>query len=200
MRSLIPLLALLALGGCMRVSDLADGATYQLRDAGVLDHSQTSRASSRRLQADSFIYIAQGYFAPPGDAYPRPNVVAEEAFKGFVEYFPMVRRARAPAGLEEAMVQARELGAHYLLYGRFAYADDRIGTADEWVDQEALDRLGTDRSVIQLMLIETNTRYLVDTARIRSRGGFLTFYDARAEDLLGPPLQDYARSLLGLSR
>ncbi len=49
------------------------------------------------------------------------------------------------------------------------------------------------------MLIETNTRYLVDTARIRSRGGFLTFYEAEPDALLGPPLQDYARRLLGLS-
>ncbi|WP_296219071.1 DUF4823 domain-containing protein [Pseudomonas sp. UBA2684] len=200
MRSLIVVLVLLALSGCMKVSDLADGAGYHLRDAGVLDHGRTERMASRRVQQDSFIYIAQGHFVPPGDAYPRPNVVAEEAFKGFVEYFPMVRRARAPAGLEEAMSEARAAGAHYLLYSRFAYADDRIGTVEEWEDQEALDRLGTDRSVLQLMLIETNTHYLVDTARIRSRGGFLTFYDAKPEDLLGPPLQDYARSLLGLSQ
>jgi hypothetical protein len=52
--------------------------------------------------------------------------------------------------------------------------------------------------VIQLMLIETNTRYLVDTTRIRSRGGFLTLYDAKPEDLIGPALQDYARRLIGL--
>ncbi|SFO90020.1 DUF4823 domain-containing protein [Pseudomonas borbori] len=200
MRSLMLILALLALGGCMKVSDLADGAAYQLRDAGFLDHGQTERLASRRLQQDSFIYIAQGHFVPSGAAYPRPNVVAEEAFKGFVEYFPLVRRARSPAGLEEAMAQARGAGAHYLLYSRFAYADDRIGTGDEWADQQALDRLGTDRSVIQLMLIETSTTYLVDSARIRSRGGFLTFYDAKPEDLLGPPLRDYARSLIGLSR
>jgi hypothetical protein len=200
MRSSMLILALLVLGGCMKVSDLADGATYQLRDAGFLDHGRAERMASRRLQQDSFIYIVQGHFVPPGAAYPRPNVVAEEAFKGFVEYFPLVRRARSPAGLEEAMGQARAAGAHYLLYSRFAYADDRIGTGDEWADQQVLDRLGTDRSVIQLMLIETNTRYLVDTARIRSRGGFLTFYDAKPEDLLGPPLRDYARSLIGLSR
>ncbi|MDP3978710.1 MAG: DUF4823 domain-containing protein [Pseudomonas sp.] len=200
MRSPILILALLVLGGCMKVSDLADGTTYQLRDAGFLDHGRTERLASRRLQQDSFIYIVQGHFVPPGDAYPRPNVVAEEAFKGFVEYFPLVRRARSPAGLEEAMGQARAAGAHYLLYSRFAYADDRIGTGEEWADQQGLDRLGTDRGVIQLMLIETNTRYLVDTARIRSRGGFLTFYDAKPEDLLGPPLRDYARSLIGLSR
>ncbi|NQD93161.1 DUF4823 domain-containing protein [Pseudomonas sp. CrR25] len=198
MRSLIVVLTLLALGGCMKVSDLADGAEYHLRDAGVLDHGRTERMASRRLQQDSFIYIVQGHFVPPGHGYPRPNVVAEEAFNGFVEYFPLVRRARAPAGLEEAMGQARAAGAHYLLYGRFAYVDDRIGRMEEWEDQEALDRLGTDRGVIQLMLIETNTRYLVDTARIRSRGGFLTFYDAKPEDLIGPPLRDYARSLLGV--
>ncbi|MGH8433742.1 MAG: DUF4823 domain-containing protein [Pseudomonas sp.] len=199
MRSLILLLALMALGGCMKVSDLSDGALYQLSDAGFLDHSETHRAGPWRLQADSFIYIAQGHFVPPGNAYPRPNVVAEEAFNGFVEYFPMVRRARNPAGLDESLTEARALGAHYLLYARFANADDRISTAEEWEDQEALDRLGVDHSVIQLMLIETNTRYLVDTARIRSRGGFLTFYDAKPDDLLGPPLQDYARRLLGLS-
>lgn len=200
MRSLLLVLTIMAMSGCMKVSDLADGAAYQLRDVGILDHSQTSRSNTWRLQADSFIYIAQGHFVPPGDAYPRPNVVAEEAFKGFVEYFPMVRRARAPLGLEEAMGEARAAGAHYLLYSRFAAADNRIGTVEEWEDQEAVDRLGTDRSVIQLMLIETNTRYLVDTARIRSRGGFLTFYDAKPEHLLGPPLQDYARKLLGLGR
>ncbi|MEX6503236.1 DUF4823 domain-containing protein [Pseudomonas zhanjiangensis] len=199
MRSLILLLPL-ALVGCMKVSDLADGAEYHLRDAGILDHGSTERMASRRLQQDSFIYIAQGHFVPPGHGYPRPNVVAEEAFKGFVEYFPMVRRARAPLGLEEAMGQARAAGAHYLLYSRFAFVDDRIGRVEEWEDQQALDRLGIDRSVIQLMLIETNTRFLVDTARIRSRGGFLTFYDAKPEDLIGPPLHDYARSLLGVGR
>ncbi len=199
MRTLILSLLLLGLSGCMSVSDLADGAHSQLSDAGFLDHSRTQRASSWRLQPDSFIYIGQGHFVPPGDAYPRPNVVAEEAFKGFVEYFPLVRRASGPLGLEEAMAQARAAGAHYLLYARFAAADDRIGNGDEWADQEAVDRLGTDRAVIQLMLIETSTRYLVDTARIRSRGGFLTFYDAKPEDLLGPPLEDYARRLLGLN-
>jgi hypothetical protein len=198
MRSLLLIMSVLLLGGCMKASDLADEAIYQLRDVGVLDHSQTRRASPWRLQADSFIYIAQGHFVPPGGAYPRPNVVAEEAYKGFIEYFPMVRRAKVPLGLEESLTQAREVGAHYLLYSRFAYADDRIGTVEEWEDQEALDRLGTDRGVIQLMLIETNTRYLVDTARIRSRGGFLTLYDAKPEDLIGPALQDYARRLLGL--
>lgn len=198
MRSLLLLVSVLLLGGCMKPSDLAGEAIYQLRDVGVLDHSQARRASPWRLQADSFIYIAQGHFVPPGGAYPRPNVVAEEAYKGFVEYFPMVRRAKSPLGLEEALTEARAAGAHYLLYSRFAYADDRIGTVEEWEDQEALDRLGIDSGVIQLMLLETNTRYLVDTARIRSRGGLLTLYDNKPEDLIGPALQDYARRLLGL--
>lgn len=200
MRNLLLLLALVSLTGCMKVSDMASSTEYYLGDAGVLDHGRTERMASRRLQQDSFIYIAQGSFVPPGHGYPRPNVVAEEAFKGFVQYFPLVRRAKQPLGLEEAMGQAREAGAHYLLYTRFAYSDDRIGTVEEWEDQEALDRLGTDRAVIQLMLIETNTRFLVDTARIRSRGGFLTFYDVQPQDIIGPALEDYARSLLGVAR
>ncbi|WP_095143728.1 DUF4823 domain-containing protein [Pseudomonas sp. Irchel s3b6] len=199
MRSLVLLLAVLALGGCMNVSDMGEEARYHMSDAGLLDHSDSRRVNNLRIQPDSFIYIAQGPFAPPGSAEPRQNVVAEEAFKGFIEYFPMVRRAAGPEGLDAAMGEARGLGAHYLLYTRFASADDRIGNSDEWLDQEAVDRLGVDSGVIQIMLIETSTRYLIDTARIKSRGGLLTFHDNRPEDLLGPPLAQYARSLLGLS-
>ncbi|MDE1166363.1 MAG: DUF4823 domain-containing protein [Pseudomonas sp.] len=198
MRSLVLLLALVSLGGCMSVSDMGDVAHYQLSDAGVLDHSETRRSNNFRLQPDSFIYIGQGAFAPAG-TYPRPNVVAEEAFNGFVQYFPMVRRARTPLGLEEALGEARSAGASYLLYTRFARADDRIGNSDEFVDQES-GRLGIDSGVIQVMLIETNTRYLIDTATIRSRGGLLTFHNNKPEDLIGPPLEDYARRLLGVSR
>lgn len=183
----------------MNVSDLGEGARYHMSDAGLLDHSDTRRTSSVRIQPDSFVFIAQGAFVPPGSAYPRPNVVAEEAFNSFVEYFPMVRRARAPEGLDEAMTEARAAGAHYLLYTRFAKAEDRIGNYDEWADQEAVDRLGVDTGVIQIMLIETSTQYLIDTARIRSRGGLLTFHDNKPQDLLGQPLRQYARSLLGLS-
>jgi hypothetical protein len=200
MRSLVLLLALVALSGCMKVSDMGEGVREQFSDAGLLDHSDTRRISNWRIQPDSFIYIAQGAFVPPGKAYPRPNVVAEEAFKGFVEYFPMIRRAPAPLGLDEAMIEARSAGAHYLLYTRFAKADDRISNGDQWADQEEVDRLGVDSGVIQLMLIETNTRYLIDSARIRSRGGLLTLYDKSPEDLLGPPLEDYARMLLSVPR
>jgi preprotein translocase subunit Sec61beta len=199
MRSLVLLLAVLALGGCMNVSDMGEGVRYHMSDAGLLDHSNSQRVNNFRIQPDSFIYIAQGAFAPPGSAYPRPNVVAETAFEGFIEYFPMVRRARAPEGLDVAMAEARAAGAHYLLYTRFAKADDRIGNSDEWLDQEAVDRLGLDSGVIQIMLIETSTQYLIDTARIKSRGGLLTFHDTKPEDLIGPPLAQYARGLLGLS-
>lgn len=199
MRSLVLLLAVLALGGCMNVSDMGEGVRYHMSDAGLLDHSNSQRSNNFRIQPDSFIYIAQGAFAPPGSAYPRPNVVAETAFEGFIEYFPMVRRAQAPEGLDAAMAEARAAGAHYLLYTRFAKADDRIGNSDEWIDQEAVDRLGLDSGVIQIMLIETSTQYLIDTARIKSRGGLLTFHDTKPEDLIGPPLAQYARGLLGLS-
>lgn len=62
MRLLYVVLGALTLAGCMKVSDMAEGTRYHLRDAGILDHSQTRRASPWRLQADSFIYIAQGHF------------------------------------------------------------------------------------------------------------------------------------------
>jgi len=200
MQRLCVIVALLMLSGCMSVSDMGVVARDQLSDAGVLDHSQTRRSSNFRLQPDSFIYIAQGAFVPPGGAYPRPNVVAEEAFRGFVEYFPMVRRAEQPEGLEQALSEARGIGAHYVLYTRLARADDRIGNLDEWSDQEAVDRLGIDTGVVQMMLIETSTRYLIDTATIRSRGGLLTLHNNKPEDLLGPPFEDYAQRLLGMSQ
>ncbi|MBC3387049.1 DUF4823 domain-containing protein [Pseudomonas sp. SWRI12] len=199
MRSLVLLLAVLVLGGCMNVSDMGEGVRYHMSDAGLLDHSDSRRVNNLRIQPDSFIYIAQGAFAPPGSAYPRPNVVAEEAFNGFIEYFPMVRRARVPEGLDQAMGEARAAGAHYLLYTRFAKADNRIGNSDEWLDEEAVDRLGVDTGVIQIMLIETSTQYLIDTARIKSRGGLLTFHDKQPQDLIAAPLREYARSLLGMS-
>lgn len=187
MRRLFVIAALAMLQGCMSISDMGVVARDQLSDAGVLDHSQTRRSTNFRLQPDSFIYIAQGAFVPPGGAYPRPNVVAEEAFRGFIEYFPLVRRAAQPEGLEQALSEARGVGAHYVLYTRFARADDRIGNLDEWSDQEALDRLGIDSGVVQMMLIETNTRYLIDTATIRSRGGLLTLMTTSRKICLAHP-------------
>ncbi|MFC3609053.1 DUF4823 domain-containing protein [Stutzerimonas tarimensis] len=187
------------LGGCMKVSDMAEVSRQHLRDVGLLDHSVAQRSSGWRLQADSAIFIAQGHFVPAGEAYPRPNVVADSAFTGFVEYFPRVRRAAQPLGLEEALEQGRHAGSHYILYSRFASADDRIGTYEEWNEQRAANRLGVDSGVVQLMLIEIGTGYLVDTARIRVRGGLLSIYDTRPEDLLLRPFQQYAQRLLGLS-
>lgn len=196
MRSLLLSLALCVLAGCT-VSDMASTSREHLADAGLLDHGRLERTSPWRLQADSFIYIAQGHFAPRGSAV-RPNVVAEESFTAFVEYFPLVRRAEGPLGLEQALAQARAAGAHYLLYGRFASADDRVGTYDEWADEQDAARLGTDKGVIQMMLFETSTRYLVDSVTVRSRGGLLTVYDKKPEDLFGPSMREYARRLLGI--
>ncbi|WP_028694953.1 DUF4823 domain-containing protein [Pseudomonas cremoricolorata] len=201
MRSLGLLLALMTLGGCMNVSDMGEGVRYHMSDAGLLDHSDTRRTLSVRLQPDSFILIGQGAFVPPGKGpVPRQNVVAEEAFKAFIEYFPLVRRAQAPLGLEEALSEARSLGAHYVLYTRYARTDDRIGNGDQWYDEQAVDRLGWDSGVVQMMLIETSTRYLIDTVRIRSRGGLLTLHDTTPADLLAAPMREYARSLVGMSR
>lgn len=199
MRRLWLIFVMVAFNGCMSVSDMGQAARDQLSDAGVLDHSQTRRLNNFRLQPDSFMYIAQGPFVPPGSNYPRPNVVAEEAFTAFIQYFPMVRRAAQPLGLEQALSEARSFGANYLLYTRFAAADDRVGNTDEFQDQDA-DRLGIDSGVVQMMVIETNTRYLFDSATVRSRGGLLTLYNHKPADLLGPPMRDYARGLLGVSR
>ncbi|KHO66359.1 MULTISPECIES: DUF4823 domain-containing protein [Pseudomonas] len=189
---------LLSLGGCMAVSDMVEATREQFADVGLLDHSQTQRGASRRLQADSFIYIAQDDYPASPDAV-RSNALADEAYRSFTEYFPQVRRAEAPLSLQQALVRAQSAGAHYLLFGRVAGEDDRIGTLIEWEDQQSLDRLGVDRGVVQLLLIETATRFPVDAARITTRGGLLTLYETRPQDLLGAPLRQYARSLRGLN-
>lgn len=176
-RIALAMLLLGSLSACMKPSDLADGADYYLRDAGVLDHSASQRSNNRRIQADSFIYIGQGPFVPPGYRYARPNVVAEQAFEGFVEYFPLVRRAKAPLGLTTRC--ARRVPPAPTTCCTAVSPGATTGSATgRREDEEELGRVGRDRSVIQVMLIETSTRFLVDSATIRSRGGFLTFYDA----------------------
>ena len=74
MRSLVLLLASLTLSGCMTVSDMAEGTRYQMSDAGLLDHSDTRRTASVRIQPDSFVFIAQGAFVPPGSEIGRAHV------------------------------------------------------------------------------------------------------------------------------
>lgn len=197
MRYALMLLAVLLLSGCMKPSDLQDQAGYYLGDAGVLNHYRIKRSSTWVIQSDSRLYIAQGHFLPVGNPYARPNVVAEEAFAAAVEVFPVVRRAQQPLGLEEALAEARSFGYDYLLYTRFAAADDAVGSIEEWEESGQWGDLGLDRGVLQLMLLEVGTRHLVDFARIETRGGFLQFYKASPEDLLRPPLQDYTGQLLG---
>lgn len=199
MRRSIMLGMLLALSGCMPISDMFEATRGQFADVGLLDHSQTERAASRRLQADSFIYIAQDNFLTQAEDRDQINSLAEEAYRSFGEYFPHVRRAETPVALSQAIRQARAAGAHYLLFGRVAIEDDRIGTAIEWEDQQDYDRLGIDRGVVKLLLIETATEFPVDSARIVTRGGLLTLYATQPQDLLGVPLRQYARNLRGLN-
>ncbi|MEH6564521.1 MAG: DUF4823 domain-containing protein [Halopseudomonas sp.] len=197
MRRLGMMLLLAMLAGCMKPSDMTQQAGYYLGDAGVLDHYEIKRSNTWRLQSDSKLYIAQGHFLPVGNPYARPNVVAEEAFAAAVEIFPMVRRAQQPLGLEEALLEARSYQYDYLLYTRFASAEDQVGSREQWEASERWEDIGADSGVLQLILMEVGTRHLVDFATIKTKGGFLQFYKASPEDLLRPPLQDYTRQLLG---
>lgn len=199
MRQLLLIILAMTLASCMKVSDLSVGATDQLRDVRLLNHSEIKRANNWRLQADSYIYISQGLFVPLGYSSAHSNIVAEEAFNAFVEYFPRVERSRQPLGFDDALLAARTAGADYLLYTRFAQGNDRIGKLGEVKEVKNGARFGIDRSAIHLMLIEVGSGYLVDTVNIRNRGGFLTSYNNKPEDLIRPPLRDYARRLLGLN-
>jgi len=197
MRRLAMVLLLAMLAGCMKPSDMTQQAGYYLGDAGLLDHYKINRSSTWTLQSDSKLYIAQGHFLPIGNPYSRPNVVAEEAFAAAVEVFPMVRRAQQPLGLEEGLLEARSYQYDYLLYTRFAAAEDGVGSQEQWETSEQWEEVGADSGVLQLILMEVGTRHLVDFTTINTKGGFLQFYKAKPEDLLRPPLQDYTRQLLG---
>lgn len=199
MRQLLLIVLTIVLASCMKVSDLSVGATDQLRDVRLLNHSEIKRANNWRLQADSSIYISQGLFVPLGYSSAQTNIVADEAFNAFVEYFPRVQQSGQPLGFDDALLAARSVGADYLLYTRFAQGNDRIGNFDEAKAIKEGARFGVDRSAIHLMLIEVGNGYLVDTVNIRNRGGFLSSYNNKPEDLIRPPLRDYARRLLGLN-
>ena len=199
MRQLFLIALTVVLTSCMNVSDLTAGAEYHLRDVGLLNHSEIKRTNNWRLQADSSVYISQDYFIPLGYPSAEKTMVSDEAFSAFIEYFPHVRRAQVPMGYAESLQAARQAGSHYLLYMRFAQGNDRIGNWDEFKAREdSQARIGVDRGAIHLMLVEAGSGYLVDMANIRNRGGFLTFHNNKPEDLIRPPLRDYARRLLGL--
>lgn len=193
----ILLTALLALTGCVKPSDMQKTARYHLGDAGLMDNYTITRQANWSLQSDSSLYIAQGHFVPVGHPYARPNVVAEETFAAAVQVFPLMRRAEMPMGLEEALVQARAYRMDYLLYTRFASAEDQVGDREHWEDSRRLGDVGIDRATLHLMLMETATGRLIDHAVIATRGGFLQFYQAEPADLLRPALEDYTRQLLG---
>lgn len=91
-RIALAMLLLGSLSACMKPSDLADGADYYLRDAGVLDHSASQRSNNRRIQADSFIYIGQG----PVRAAGLPVRAAERGGRAGLRRFRRVFPAGAP--------------------------------------------------------------------------------------------------------
>lgn len=181
----ILLSVLMFLAGCMKTSDLAYESRYHLADAGLLNQHRVERAHNLRIERDALIYIVQSHFAPVNREQDKvePNILAQETYRAFVEYFPRMRRSPVPLGLDEAFAAAGREGADYLLYTRLARAEDRKVM---------------DRAVIQFMLYDRQHAYLVDNAHIPVRAGLLTSRSNQPEDYLLKPMQDYARRLQGL--
>lgn len=171
------------LTGCMKASDMLNEVNYQLADTGIINNQKIERSASRRIQADSLIYIVQSHFPPMEHQTVSDNVLAQETFNAFVSYFPLVRQSLQPLGLEQALLKAREERADYLLYMRFVAGDQRVLMS---------------RATIQFMLYELASGRMVDNGSIQIRGGLLTSIDSAPEDFLRQPMQSYARALLGL--
>lgn len=169
---------------CMKFSDLVDGVDYYLCDVGVFDYSVSQCSNNWWIQVDFFIYIGQGLFVLLGYWYVWLNVVVEQVFEGFVEYFLLVCCVKVLFGLDDVMCEVCVVGVYYLLYCCFVWGDNRIGNWEEWEDEEEFGWVGCDCSVIQVMLIEISICFLVDSVIICSCGGFLMFYDVILEDLL----------------
>lgn len=183
MRLGLILVIFLMLAGCMKVSEMANEASYHLSDVGLINHQRIERAASRRIQRDSLIYIVQSHFPPVEHRVVPDNVLAQETFNAFVQYFPHMRRSSSPLGLEQALMSARHEQADFLLYTRFAQANER-------------PVLG--QGVIQFMLYELGSGKLIDNGSIHICGGLLTSVNKKPEDLLRKPMQAYAQRLLGL--
>lgn len=178
------LFSILLLAGCMMSGDLGYASRPDGPVSGLFNHHRIERQHNVRLENDAVLYLVQSHFITVDSEYEiEPNTLAREAYKSFVEYFPRMRRAPQPLGLDEAFAAARHEQADYLLYLRLAMAEDlRV----------------MDRAVIQLMLYDSLREKLVDTAHIPVRAGLLTSRNTLPEDFLRRPMLDYARRLQGL--
>lgn len=195
-RQLVVLALLGLLQGCVSPIDMQQTSRYYLGEAGALNHYTIHRPANWTIQSDARLYIAQGHFLPVGHAYARPNVVAEEAFNAAVNVFPRVRRAARPAGLDEALEEARSHYADFLLYTRFARAQDGLASRVTREQQGSLPVLGNDQAVLQLTLFDVGSGRQLDYAMIEARGGFLQFFRQPPEALLRRPLDDYMQRLI----
>jgi len=185
MKQLLVLMATLLLASCMRPSEMLAETSYQLGDAGLLDHHQLERSTNIRIESDSLIYIAQSFFPPVANQAVPDTVLVDETFHAFVQYFPHMRRSLEPLGLEQATLLAHAERADFLLYTRMALSDER--------------KL-RDRAVIQFMLYELGSGKMIDHGTFQIRAGLLSASGKQPQDYLRKPMQEYARKLLGLGR
>jgi len=163
MRQLLLVVLAVMLASCMKVSDLTAETEYHLRDIGLLNYTELKRANTWRLQDDSYIYISQGHFVPLGHPSAQPNIVAQESFNAFIEYFPRLSRSPTPLGYEEALsawLLAYQLSGRTALLYNLAQAYSRLGMLEE--EKATLEAFlsDTDEGAVNETLTQSATERL----------------------------------------
>lgn len=170
--------------------------------AGLISKQSVRRSGQWVLSANSSFYVAVN----PELAEISPELAMElsSMLKLSVDgRFAQSRAATEAESVDLAVANAQLRGIDYILYPRVLVWDDNIST---WTHlgqtlrdkntQQIITSFGLDKVSLQLMIMESSTRRLVDLARLDAEGGLLTLYEDKPSWLIKPAVDDYFDTLV----
>lgn len=131
----------------------------------------------------------------------------EQARENREAYFEW-RKQNATSDAERAEIQALQSDEqlqgvkNQLVNGTrsaMQWVHERAKASANWVRSRDLDALGRDQVGMRLVLAESRTGEIVETVILSGQSGVLTFLGDRPGELIDRPLQEYAKSLAGIS-
>lgn len=131
----------------------------------------------------------------------------EQALLNREEYFDWRDRnaSSAEERVEIQALQAKEKrsGLKSQLVGgtrsAMQWVHDRSEASVNWVRSRDLDALGRDQVGVRLVLLESRSGDVVETAILRGQSGVLTFLGDHPDELVDGPMRAYAQALSGQS-